>query len=161
MFSRVPQKNGLVREKTHSLLCHGRIKAWEIDTISWAIFIGGYWMKAWMKVFFATIAEVGWVIGLAHADTAIEWILTILAIVICNYFLLKAQRELPTGTVYAVFVGLGTAGAVISEILFFGEPFKILKILFIGLLLIGVISLKLVTDQENGDSKNHQQKEVG
>ena len=116
-------------------------------------------MKSWMKVFFATIAEVGWVIGLAHANTVVEWIMTILAIIVCNIFLLKATQELPTGTVYAVFVGLGTAGAVISEILFFGEPFKIVKILLICLLLIGVISLKLVTDYEDTDISNVKEKE--
>ena len=109
-------------------------------------------MKSWIKVLFATFAEVGWVIGLAHADHVIEWILTILAIVICNYLLLKATQELPTGTVYAVFVGLGTAGAVLSEILLFGEPFKLIKILLILLLLIGVIGLKLVTDNHDSNS---------
>ncbi|PYF08542.1 DMT family transporter [Ureibacillus chungkukjangi] len=103
-------------------------------------------MKAWLKVLLASLLEVFWVIGLAHADEFWEWAGTILAIGICNYLLIKATSELPTGTVYAVFVGLGTAGAVLSEIMFFGEPFNIVKILLIILLLIGVIGLKLVTD---------------
>ncbi|MCM3389149.1 SMR family transporter [Ureibacillus chungkukjangi] len=103
-------------------------------------------MKAWLKVLLASLLEVFWVIGLAHADEFWEWGGTILAIGICNYLLIKATSELPTGTVYAVFVGLGTAGAVLSEIMFFGEPFNIVKILLIILLLIGVIGLKLVTD---------------
>lgn len=103
-------------------------------------------MKAWLKVLLASLLEVFWVIGLAHADVFWEWGGTILAIGICNYLLIKATSELPTGTVYAVFVGLGTAGAVLSEIMFFGEPFNIVKILLIILLLIGVIGLKLVTD---------------
>ena len=59
--------------------------------------------------------------------------------------MIMAGRKLPVGTVYAVFVGLGTAGTVFSEILFFGEPFKVRKILLILLLLAGVIGLKLVT----------------
>ena len=103
-------------------------------------------MKAWLKVLLASLLEVFWVIGLAHADEFWEWAGTILAIGICNYLLIKATSELPTGTVYAIFVGLGTAGAVLSEIMFFDEPFNIVKILLIILLLVGVIGLKLVTD---------------
>ncbi|WP_225230171.1 DMT family transporter [Ureibacillus galli] len=105
-------------------------------------------MKSWLKVFLAAFLEVFWVIGLAHADELWEWIGTIVAILICNYLLIKATQELPAGTVYAVFVGLGTAGAVLSEIIFFEEPFNIIKILLIGLLLVGVIGLKLVTDDQ-------------
>lgn len=105
-------------------------------------------MESWMKVLLASLLEVFWVIGLAHANNIWEWTGTIIAILVCNYLLIKATTELPTGTVYAVFVGLGTAGAVISEILFFGEPFKIVKILLIVLLLVGVIGLKLVTDEK-------------
>ena len=112
-------------------------------------------MKSWLRVLLASLLEVFWVIGLAHADEIWEWGGTIIAIAVCNYLLIKATSELPTGTVYAVFVGLGTAGAVLSEILFFGEPFNILKILLIILLLVGVIGLKLVTDndqeQKGGD----------
>lgn len=59
--------------------------------------------------------------------------------------MIMAGRKLPVGTIYAVFVGLGTAGTVLSEILFFGEPFKVEKALLILLLLAGVIGLKLVT----------------
>lgn len=102
----------------------------------------------WLKVVVAAFFEVLWVIGLAHADTIWLWILTVVAIVITNYLLIASAQNLPAGTVYAVFVGLGAAGAVISEILFFGEPFKLVKILLIVLLLAGVIGLKMVTDEE-------------
>lgn len=108
-------------------------------------------MKSWLMVLLASLLEVFWVIGLAHADEVWEWVGTVIAIGICNYLLIKATSKLPTGTVYAVFVGLGTAGAVLSEIMFFGEPFNIIKILLIVLLLLGVIGLKLVTD--NGKNK--------
>nr|WP_106782466.1 multidrug efflux SMR transporter [Lysinibacillus timonensis] len=104
--------------------------------------------KHWVKILLASFFEVLWVIGLAHAHDSWTWTGTVLAIIICNYFLITATQELPTGTAYAVFVGLGTAGAVISEILFFGEPANLVKILLIALLLVGVIGLKLVTDEE-------------
>jgi paired small multidrug resistance pump len=102
--------------------------------------------KEWGKVFIAAFFEVFWVIGLKHADSLLEWIGTIISILISFYVLIMAGKKLPVGTVYAVFVGLGTAGTVASEILFFEEPFKIAKLLLIFLLLVGVVGLKLVTN---------------
>ncbi|MDQ0225704.1 DMT family transporter [Metabacillus niabensis] len=99
----------------------------------------------WMKVIVAAFFEVFWVIGLKHADDFWTWAGTVISIIISFYVMIMAGRKLPVGTVYAVFVGLGTAGTVIAEILFFGEPFKMSKILMILLLLAGVIGLKLVT----------------
>jgi paired small multidrug resistance pump len=103
----------------------------------------------WVKVFIASIFEVFWVIGLKHADGFFTWTGTIISIFISFYVMIMAGKKLPVGTVYAVFVGLGTAGTVLSEILIFGEPFSLSKILLIVLLLAGVIGLKIVT-QENG-----------
>ncbi|GFR37957.1 multidrug resistance protein YkkC [Insulibacter thermoxylanivorax] len=104
--------------------------------------------KEWLKIIIAAAFEVVWVIGLKHADDVLSWIVTIIAIVISFYALIAAGKYLPVGTVYAVFVGLGTAGTVLSEILFFDEPVDIVKLLLIGTLLIGVIGLKLVTSNE-------------
>ncbi|WP_028394088.1 DMT family transporter [Bacillus cihuensis] len=109
----------------------------------------------WIKVFVAALFEVFWVIGLKHADDFLTWAGTVISIIISFYVMIMAGRKLPVGTVYAVFVGLGTAGTVISEIILFGEPFKMSKILLILLLLAGVIGLKLVTKdkvQEGNDS---------
>lgn len=105
--------------------------------------------RNWVKVFIAAFFEVFWVIGLKHADSALEWAGTIVAIIVSFYMMIMAGRHLPVGTVYAVFVGMGTAGTVLSEILFFGEPFKAAKMILIVVLLAGVIGLKLVT----GDTK--------
>ena len=99
----------------------------------------------WVKVFIAALFEVMWVIGLKHSDSVWSWIGTVLAIFISFYLMIMASRELPVGTVYAVFVGMGTAGTVLSEVLLFGEPFQASKFLLIGLLLLGVIGLKVMT----------------
>ncbi|EJS46693.1 MULTISPECIES: DMT family transporter [Bacillus cereus group] len=104
--------------------------------------------KDWIKVFVAAFFEIFWVIGLKHADDFWTWTGTIIAIFLSFYLMIMAGRILPVGTVYAVFVGLGTAGTVFSEILFFGEPFKMGKVLLILFLLAGVIGLKLVTDDK-------------
>lgn len=104
--------------------------------------------KQWAKVFIAAVFEVLWVIGLAHADHFLEWTVTVIAIIISNYLLLNVSAYLPAGTVYSVFVGLGTFGAVVSEVLFFGESIQPIKIFLITVLMAGVIGLKFVTDEE-------------
>src|SRR6476620_5633164 len=109
----------------------------------------------WIKVFVAAFFEVFWVIGLKHANDFWTWTGTVIAIIISFYLMIMAGKKLPVGTVYAVFVGLGTAGTVFSDIVFFDEPFKLAKVLLILVLLGGVVGLKLVTkdtDKEGVES---------
>ncbi|GEK59831.1 QacE family quaternary ammonium compound efflux SMR transporter [Marinococcus halophilus] len=101
----------------------------------------------WIKVVIAAIFEVGWVIGLKHAESVWTWGGTVVCIIVSFYLMIMAGRKLPVGTVYAVFVGLGTAGTVFSGIVFFGEAFSIIKIVLVMLLLAGVVGLKLVTTE--------------
>ncbi|WP_159885128.1 DMT family transporter [Paenibacillus puerhi] len=108
--------------------------------------------KQWILVGIASLFEVGWVSGLKHASSFWEWAGTAVAIVISFYGLIRASSLLPVGTVYAVFVGLGTAGTVLSEVLFFEEPLQPIKLALIAVLLGGVIGLKLVT-QDKPDAK--------
>lgn len=105
----------------------------------------------WLKVFIAAFFEVFWVIGLKHADDLLSWIGTLISIAVSFYLMIMAGRVLPVGTVYAVFVGLGTAGTVLSEIIFFGEPLELSKIILVLILLIGVLGLKLVTAEKDAE----------
>lgn len=102
----------------------------------------------WIKVLIAAFLEIFWVIGLTHSHDFWTWTGTVICIIVSNYLMITAAQVLPAGTVYAIFVGLGTAGTVLADILFFGEPFKSTKILLIFILLTGVIGLKLVTDEK-------------
>lgn len=106
--------------------------------------------KNWLLVVVAAVFEVIWVAGLKHADSLLEWIVTAVAIAVSFWGLVFAGKKLPTSTVYAVFVGLGTAGTVISEMVLFDEPFNGVKIFLIVLLLVGIIRLKLVTHEPGG-----------
>jgi len=103
----------------------------------------------WVKVIVAAFFEVFWVIGLKHADDFWTWTGTVVAIIVSFYLMIMSGKKLPVGTVYAVFVGLGTAGTVFSDIVFFDEPFKIAKVLLILVLLGGVVGLKLVTQDSD------------
>lgn len=102
----------------------------------------------WIKVVIAAFFEVFWVIGLKHADDFWTWTGTVISIIVSFYLMIMAGKKLPVGTVYAVFVGLGTAGTVFSDIVFFGEPFKLAKLILIVVLLAGVMGLKLVTNDK-------------
>ena len=100
----------------------------------------------WLKIIIAAIFEVGWAVGLTHASTTLEWLLTIIAIIVSFYLLINASQYLP----YAVFVVLGTTGVTILDFVVFGQPVIIGKIVLIFALLAGVIGLKLVTPSEGG-----------
>jgi len=107
--------------------------------------------KIWISIIIAAFFEVCWVIGLKHADSAVEWGGTIIAIIISFSLMIMAGRYLEVGTVYAVFVGLGTMGTVLSDIIFFHAPVIVEKIALICLLLVGVISLKLLSNPKEYD----------
>lgn len=102
----------------------------------------------WLLLIIAASFEVMWVIGLKHANTAWEWAGTVIAIIVSFYLMIMVAGRLPVGTVYAVFVGLGTAGTVLAEMILFNEPFHLVKMLLILLLLAGVMGLKLVTKEK-------------
>ncbi|WP_173915712.1 multidrug efflux SMR transporter [Halobacillus sp. Marseille-Q1614] len=105
----------------------------------------------WQKLVAASIFEVGWVAGLKHADTGLQWGGTIIAIIISFYLLIQSGKYLPVGTAYAVFTGLGTAGTITIEVLLFNEAFKLSKIGIILILLAGVIGLKLLTPSKGSE----------
>lgn len=107
-------------------------------------------MRYWVQVVIAGLFEVVWVIGLKHASSPIEWGVTLVAIFLSFYWMIEAGNHLPVGTVYAVFVGIGTTGTVLLEALLFKQPLSFVRILFIVMLLIGVVGLKLVTPTEKG-----------
>ncbi|MFD2369105.1 DMT family transporter [Brevibacillus sp. GCM10020057] len=117
--------------------------------------------RHWLLVVVAALFEFAWVAGLKYGNNWMEWILTALAILASFVVLIYSGKKLPTSTVYAVFVGLGTAGTVIVEMVWFGEPFSWVKIGWIALLLAGIIGLKLATrepdriPQEEGEAAWH------
>lgn len=102
--------------------------------------------RSWLSIVIAAVFEVMWVIGLKHATSPIEWAGTIIAIFISFYLMIKAGEKLPVGTVYAVFVGLGTTGTILVDAFIFKQPVSVMTIVFLGILLIGVMGLKLSSD---------------
>ena len=110
---------------------------------------------AWFLVILGGVVEIFWVSGLKHADSLHLYILTIAGIGFSFVSMLVAVRYLEVSVAYAVFVGIGTLGVVLAEMLVFGESFSPLKLVFIFTLLAGIIGLKFesrhqaqLTDEE-------------
>ena len=106
---------------------------------------------AWAYVTLAAIVEVFWVVGLRHADSTLEWVGTGIAIVFSFFFIIKACELLPSGTVYAVFTGSGAAAIVLVDYLVFKAQFTVGSFLFIGLILIGVVGIKLTSNESQDE----------
>jgi quaternary ammonium compound-resistance protein SugE len=103
---------------------------------------------AWALLFVAGLFEICWAIGLKYTDGFTRlWpsVWTGLAMVVSVVLLALAVRTLPIGTAYAVWTGIGAAGTVILGIVLLGEPATLLRLLFVGLIVAGIVGLKLVT----------------
>lgn len=105
---------------------------------------------AWVLIVVGGIMECFWVSGLKYADSFALYILTGLGILISFSCGIIAMKKIEVSVAYAVFVGIGTAGVVLAEMLYFGENFSLIKILLITILVICVIALKFV-NKENDD----------
>lgn len=100
---------------------------------------------AWIYLIIAGIFEVIWAIGLKYTEgftKLIPSVITGLGMAISFYFLSMAVKSLPIGTAYAIWTGIGAAGAVILGIILFGEPKSFMRLMFVGFILIGIIGLK-------------------
>lgn len=101
---------------------------------------------SWLILTLAGLFETAWAIGLKYTDGFTRpWpsLVTAMAIVVSMVLLAVAMKELPVGTAYAVWVGIGTAGTVVLGILLFGEPANPGRLASILLILAGIIGLKL------------------
>ena len=103
---------------------------------------------AWTLLLIAGVFEIGWAVGLKYSDGFTRpWptTLTIAAMVISMVLLGLAAKDLPIGTAYAVWTGIGAAGAFVLGILLFREPATALRILCVSLIIVGVVGLKLLS----------------
>ncbi|NCA69892.1 MAG: hypothetical protein EOM91_07250 [Sphingobacteriia bacterium] len=105
---------------------------------------------AWVYLLIAGVFEWGWPVGLKLGWTANGlnpgWIgFAILCMVASGTFLLLAQRTIPIGTAYAVWTGIGAVGAFGIGILLFAEPATLVRFGFVGLIIIGILGLKMAS----------------
>jgi len=102
---------------------------------------------AWLSVFIAGVFEMVWAVGLKYSDGFSRlWpsVLTIGAMMISFWLLSYALKTLPVGTTYAVWTGIGAAGTALMGMLLFGESRDAVRLVCIGLIIAGILGLRLV-----------------
>jgi len=102
----------------------------------------------WIYLLGAGLSEIGWAIGLKYTDgftRPLPTVLTVLSMIVSLGLLGLALKTLPLGTAYAVWTGIGTVGTVILGILLFGEAATAVRLACVGLILAGIVGLKLVS----------------
>jgi quaternary ammonium compound-resistance protein SugE len=103
---------------------------------------------AWVILVVAGLFEVGWAIGLKYTEGFSRlWptIWTALAMIISLWLLGLAMKSLPVGTAYSIWVGVGAVGTVILGIVLLEEPANASRLVSVGLIVAGIIGLKLAT----------------
>lgn len=103
---------------------------------------------AWFLLLVAGLLEVGWAIGLKYTEGFTRlWpsALTLAAMTGSVVLLGIAMKSLPVGTAYAVWVGVGAVGTAILGIVLFGESANAGRLVSLGLIVVGIVGLKLAT----------------
>jgi quaternary ammonium compound-resistance protein SugE len=101
---------------------------------------------SWWIVLCAGLFEVAWAVGLKYsAGFTRPWpsLATLLALLVSLWLLSLALRHLPLGTAYVVWVGIGVVGSALLGVLLFGETLTPLRLFSLGLIIAGVVGLKM------------------
>ena len=104
---------------------------------------------AWAYLALAGLFEIGWAIGLKYTDgftRIVPSVLTLISMVVSVLLLGFALKTLPVGTGYAVWTGIGTVGTALLGIYLLGEPATAIRLICIGLIVAGILGLKLASD---------------
>lgn len=102
----------------------------------------------WIYLLIAGFFEIAWAVGLklSHGFSNLTIvILTIFGMIASFYFLALALKNIPLGTAYAIWTGIGTFGTVILGIILFKEPITIIRLICIMLIISGITGLKLIS----------------
>ena len=104
-------------------------------------------MRSWLFLILAGMFEVGWPLGFKLSQIpekrTLGIVLAILCMAVSGYLLWSAQKEIPMGTAYAVWTGIGAAGTFLVGVCFFGDSASLGRYLGALLIVSGVITLKL------------------
>ena len=102
----------------------------------------------WIILFIAGLLEVAWAVGLkyTHGFTRlVPSVFTLVSMTASVVLLGLAMRQLPLGTAYAVWTGIGTVGTAIAGMVMLGEPAGAMRLGCIALIVAGILGLKLLT----------------
>ena len=103
---------------------------------------------SWLILILAGLFEVAWAVGLKYTEGFTKFwpsVGTLAAMLVSIWLLAIAMKDLPLGTAYAVWVGVGAVGTAILGIVLFGEPANAGRLVSLGLIVAGIVGLKLAT----------------
>ena len=103
---------------------------------------------AWTYLFIAGLLEIGWAVGLKYTDgftKLVPSVLTLGSMLASIVMLGLALKTLPIGTAYAVWTGIGAVGTAALGIVLFAEPATVARLASIGLIVAGIVGLKIVS----------------
>lgn len=103
---------------------------------------------SWTLLILAGLFEIGWAIGLEYSDgfsKPLPALGTAISLIISMILLARAVQDLPIGTAYAVWTGIGAVGTALFGIILFDEPATTARIGFISLILVGIVGLHLIS----------------
>ncbi len=101
---------------------------------------------AWVYLMIAGVFEIAWAIGLKYTEgfsKPVASVVTVVLMIASFVFLSQAVRELPIGTAYAIWTGIGAVGTAILGMILFNEPRDTVRILCMLLIVAGIVGLKL------------------
>ena len=104
---------------------------------------------SWLILVLAGIAEVTWAVALKYADgfhQLIPSIITVVGYIASLLLLSKALENLPLGTAYAVWTGIGMVGTTVLGLLLFKETLSMLQVIFLLMIVVGIVGLKLAAN---------------
>jgi len=102
--------------------------------------------RAWLILVVAGLLEVVWAVGLSYTrgfTRVLPSVVTVIAMILSFYLLAQALRMLPVGTAYAVWTGIGAVGTALIGIMLLGESRDVMRLVSIGLIVAGIVSLKV------------------
>ena len=108
---------------------------------------------AWVILFVAGLFEIGWAVGLKYTEGFTRlWptVATGIALVASMALLGVSLRTLPLGTAYAIWTGIGSVGTAVLGIVLFREPATAMRLACIGLIVAGIVGLKLASSPSGG-----------
>ena len=103
---------------------------------------------SWYVLLLAGLFEVGWAVGLEYSEgfsKPLPTVGTVVALVISMALLAEAVEDLPVGTAYAVWTGIGAVGTASLGVVLFEEPATLARVAFMSLIVVGIVGLHLVS----------------
>jgi len=103
---------------------------------------------SWLVLFAAGLFEVAWAIGLKYSDglsKPLPTVGTVSALILSIVLLAIAVRDLPIGTAYSVWTGIGAVGTALLGIVLFSEPATSLRLFFIAAIVLGIVGLSSIS----------------